>query len=292
MRERQIKLEPRAVREPCIYETFAPYFRTEVEGGQQLDITVHGLEDAERVIINCLPWSEYTLRPDANARYNIMAKYADALVLSVDNPGVGLHNSRLTRYQRRMLREGSLEPFAAMQHEALRKVAEKTGINLARASIVGYSLGTVMAANLAPLLDPRHVTLIEPVGDATVKPYSELTHSFLHDATRDAQYKEENPRWFKELQTNLPPQKLPLYDYLHMMAHGGNFTSYEKLENIDTMLVRGCESTVATEQHVAQLSERIHDSDVLTLVGENHSMLNSIGRIAALFAKLRECNRI
>jgi len=148
MQKRSKYLQPAAVFQPMASDAYRPSYSYITHSGLQLDTTVHGAESPERVIINCLPWSEYSQRPDAAARYATMAsaisKGAPCVVVSVDNPGVGAHGTTLNSQQRKMLRAGQLEPFAEMQYEALAATAEKAGLQLAGAALMGYSLGTVI----------------------------------------------------------------------------------------------------------------------------------------------------
>ena len=284
----RISLYPQSVFQPAPSEQF----RETVEGGQKLDVTVHGNLDSDRVIVNCLPWSEYTLRPDANARYGIMARAADAVVVSVDNPGVGAHGSRLSRRLRADLRDGNGDQFAMMQHEALQHVAERVGLYIANSALYGYSQGTIMAMKLAPLLKPKSLILSEPVGVDPIAP-KDLVRAFLADGKRDTQYKAENPRWFQDItRLQFPPQPATLLASVQMMSRGGYFASGLDVQGIKKTIVYGAESTVCTTENVDNLSRQLKGAEIIELENENHSILNSVGRMAVLFEELRRSHRL
>ena len=263
-----------------------------VEGGQQLGVTVSGDIESERVLINCLPWSEYTARPDARERYSVMARAAGALVMSVDIPGVGQGNAPLDKKQRQELHDGNVESIVAMQHEALKFTAEREGIYLGNVALFGYSQGTISAAHLEPLLQPSSLILAEPVG-ITPKNTASFVGSFLHDAKTDAQYKRENPAWFREHLTFELPQNIPsLYAYIQMMARGEHFMALHERPGRKDTIVHGSQSTVSTDDDIARLTQQLPRAEVVQLLGENHSFLNSVGRVAMLLSWLRKQQKL
>lgn len=254
-----------------------------------LDVTVHGPKTAERVLVNSLPWSEYVRRPDANDRFGQIAKAADSLVVSVDNPGVGAHGGTLTKEQREMLHEGNIAPIAEIQYEALQLVADKLHFDLAHAAMMGLSLGTIMTHHLARHIEPRKMVLIEPVGVTKTSPVR-LASSFGYDGRRMSRYKSENPLWFQELPSQMAPQKRAHYDYFKAITNGGYFDDIN--QGIDTTLVRGTDSTVVSQKDVDTLASRLKNGEVWSLEGENHSMVDSVGRVAMLIQELKSHGRL
>lgn len=292
MKQRHLHLEPVRVETPNQSGVINDAYNENVNG-TLLDVTVHGHEDAKDVIINNLPWSEYVRRPDANARFGAIAQAAGALVLSIDNPGLGAHGGTLTKEQRQMLHEGNIGPISDMQYEALQRVVEKVShkvkIDLAHAAMMGVSLGTIMTNSLARHIEPRKMVLIEPVGVTETSPFR-LATSFFSDGRRMGRYKSENPAWFQELPSGMAPQKRALYDQFRMITNGGYYGDVDP--SIDTTLVRGSDSTVVSQQDIDALSTRFSNGEAWTLEGENHSMVDSVGRVAMLVQKLKSHDRL
>lgn len=288
MKKTQLVLEPISVHRPAQ----SIRHRVTVEGGQQLGVTIHGDVESERVLINCLPWSEYTARPDAHDRYGVMARAAGALIMSIDMPGVGKESEHLTKKQRQELHDGNVESIVAMQHEALKFTAEREGIYLGNVALFGYSQGTISAAHLEPLLQPASLILAEPVG-ITPKNTGMFVRSFLHDARADAQYKRENPAWFREHLAFELPQNIPcLYAYIQMMARGEHFMALHERPGRKDTIVHGSQSTVSTDADIARLTQQLPRAEIVQLLGENHSFLNSVGRIAMLLSWLRKQQKL
>lgn len=292
MRRRQLLLAPATINDtPFDVPTLC--YRQPVTGGHMLDITVHGPDDTNApLLINCLPWSEYVMRQDATARYATMAHLLGMRVMSLDNPGVGAHQSTLSKAELGLLRNGSLEPFVDMQHEAVRRVAEKAKIDLANVALFGDSLGTIVAWQLAEHLQPRSLVLCEPVGITPVHP-ARLVADFAHDAlASDRRYKHENPGWYQALSAKLPPQKVPLLAGIPMMARGGYFAPLQIPQTTKITAIRGSKSWVSKEQPLNGLMSSLPDGEIWTLEGENHAMINSLGRHTALLLELQSAGRL
>lgn len=286
-----IELSPREVAEPtCPGEIYS----VPLACGQQLGVSVYNRGTDNRTVINFMPWTEHVGRPDATKRHQVMAETLGATLATVDNPGVGPLSTYLRREERAMLRHGELMDLMGEQYLALMRSRIDT---LGKISLVGYSLGTVMATAFAEGMPEAatvdNIVLIEPVG---VKPRGvvPLSLDFLQDGMRDRAYREENPDWFKQLPQTAPPQRAALADYVMMMSRGDAFTRLPdtkvgQMANIT--VVSNENSRVATPNGTAQLADYL-GADHLVLEGENHSMLNSLGRVAALFDLLRAEERL
>lgn len=88
----------------------------------------------------------------------------------------------------------------------------------------------------------------------------------------------------------MAPQKRALYDYLVAIAKGGYYDSVDP--DIETTLVRSCDSTVVSRQDIDILIHQLNKGEVWALEGENHAMMDSLGRMAMLIQKLKLYDRI
>ena len=286
-----IELTPYKVSEPGPSSFMAS--SEEVGPGFVLGASAYNIADDNRTVLQFMPWSEHISRPDAVRRHQVMAETLDATYVTVDNPGVGFLSTNLSRDQRADLRHGQLESLATSQYEA----ARRTGIDMGKISLVGYSLGGVMASAMANVLpqdtEIDKIVLIEPAG-VNKSSIASLGANFMLDGLRDRQYRAENPAWFSQLPQTAPPQRAVLYDYIRLMNRG---KAYDNLADISNN--RGAQMTIVTGEKsriippvVAEQLADYLNADWLMLKGENHSMLNSLGRVAALFDLLHSEDRL
>ena len=135
-----------------------------LEDGPNLSVSV--VEGGDNVLLQTIAWSEYSRRPDAQARYELMAQKLGVTLVTIDSPGVsGIDKVNLTAKQRRLLSRGDSHEISSMQWKALRHV----DINLGKVGVLGYSLGAPLAASLASKAPKgtqvETIDLLEPVGN-------------------------------------------------------------------------------------------------------------------------------
>ncbi len=286
-----IELSPRKVVEPT---STGEIDSVPLVYGQRLGMSVYNRDVNNRTVINFMPWTEHVSRPDATKRHQVMAEALGATLATVDNPGVGPLSTYLRSEERAKLRRGELMDLMGRQYLALGRRRIDT---LGSISLVGYSLGAVMATAFAEGVPEAatvdNIVLIEPVG---IQPRGvlPLSKSFLQDGMRDRAYREENPDWFKRLPQTAPPQHAVLADYVLMMSRGNAFTHLRDSEvgqRANITVISGEDSQVAKPNETAELAKYL-GADHLVMKGENHSMLNSLGRVAALFDLLRAEERL
>ncbi len=111
-----------------------------------------------------LPWSEYVSRPDATDRYRSLATALSARVVALGNIGMGPGASSLPSAMRRDIERGN---FGSHERAHLTALQQRE-ISLGAVSIIGYSLGTSLAARFAREMDGKgtidSLVLGEPVG--------------------------------------------------------------------------------------------------------------------------------
>ncbi len=158
-------------------------------------------------------------------------------------------------------------------------------------------MGADMASNLAWAMPEastvENIVLIEPAS-ATKRSQSSLAIAFALDALRDPAYRAENPEWFKQYPQTSPPQKAALAHYVGMMARGGAYDALAESKvghEAKITVVTGEKSRIISPQQGAALAEHLGAEHWL-LKGENHSMLNSLGRMADLMGQLHEEGRL
>lgn len=271
------------------------YERVDLPEGQRLGVSVYNEGDDKDTIVQFLAWSGYASRPDEIQRGKVMAAALDATLVTVDNPGVGLDNSFLSRPQLNNLRNGAIEELSAMQVAAL----ERVKANLADISLFGYSLGTVMAsaamAHLPSETRVKKLALIEPVAiEKTSVP--ELSLAFMLDGLKDGGYKVENPDWYRQHKEVFPTKQIAaLYRYVQFMANNKGFVGLDSdgviAHGADTTVVSAENSRVTSLDNAKRLASRL-SAEHWVMQGENHSMLNGLGRITLLLEMLREHDRL
>lgn len=133
-------------------------------------------------IVFFLPWSEYVTRPDATDRYRLLASALSSRVVALNNLGMGPGSSGLPSAMRRDIEHGNFGSHERVHLEALHRLA----IPLANVSLMGYSLGTGLAARFARELDGYgtvdSLTIGEPVG-ITQQHTLPLMAKFAHEMT-------------------------------------------------------------------------------------------------------------
>lgn len=266
-----------------------------LEGNQRLGVSIYNEADDKDIVVQFLAWSGYGTRPDEVQRGKAMAKALDATLATVDTPGVGLTNSNLNFRQLGDLYSGRIDELSEMQVAAL----QGAHVDLGKVSIFGYSLGTVLSAAAIPHL-PSETTveklaLIEPVAIAKTH-WLRLGTDFLLDGMKDKEYKAANPDWYRKYKEVFPSKQTgALIQYMNFMARNEGFKSLDD----EGIIARGADTTIvsaegsrllsslAAEQLAVQL-----DAEHWVMKGENHAVLNNLGRITMLLKLLRERNRL
>lgn len=267
----------------------------EFDDGQRLDVSVYNEENQQDTIVQFLAWSGYANREDEVQRGKVMAGALDATLITVDNPGMGPNNSRLNHVQGSGLRRGEIETLSTMQMAAL----EQAEVNLADVSLFGYSMGAVMAsAAVTHLPRETHVkklALLEPVAVETSS-VPALSRDFVLDGLRDGEYKAENPDWYRRYKGAFPVRQMgALYRYVQFMADNEGYAildhNQDRLDGTDITVVSAEDSRVTSLDSTRALADRLL-AEHWVMKGENHSMLNSLGRISLLLEMLRRCDRL
>jgi pimeloyl-ACP methyl ester carboxylesterase len=168
------------------------------------------------------PWSEYVGHPDANGRYRLLAASLGARVVILDNLGMGPNSSRLPDSMRRDVERGDFGGNIAVQTEALRQLDIATD----KVALMGYSLGTAMAASFArSLADKGTVESIvfgEPVGTRrqhTTKLIGKFAQEIALWARDYSERRKLHPKWMGVPTTNLTSVRLFFTEIPQYMAN-------------------------------------------------------------------------
>lgn len=178
----------------------------------------------DTTVLFFLPWSEYVSRPDATDRYRSLATALSARVVALGNVGMGPGSSPLPSAMRRDIERGNFGSHERAHLTALQQLA----IPLGNVSVIGYSLGTSLAARFARELDGRgsidSLVLGEPVGMVR-QPTIPLMGKFAHEIAlwaRDRRMVQRiHPTWMA------PPTAYGA-TLGHFALHGRDYLAYPR----------------------------------------------------------------
>ena len=290
-----IDLGPHLSREVSVPYVSERHESIRLERNQRLGVSIYNEADDKDTVVQFLAWSGYGTRPDEIQRGKAMAQALDATLVTVDTPGVGPTNSNLNFRQLGDLYDGHLGELSEMQVVAL----QGAHVDLGRLSIFGYSLGTVLSAAAVPHLPTdisvEKLALIEPVAIAQTH-WLKLSTDFLLDGMKDKEYKSANPEWYRKHKEVFPTKQTgALVQYMNFMARNEAFGPLEHNGTVargaDTTVVSAEDSRLLSFSNAEQLATRL-GAEHWVLKGENHAVLNDLGRITRLLELLRKYDRL
>ncbi len=245
-----------------------------------------------------LPWSEFVARPDASARFGVMANVLKTGFIAIDTPGIG--SGELDRDDRRTIKSGDFKPIALRQWQSL---GNRVKGNL---DLIGYSEGALGAAALAATAPEtvtiESMTLLEGVGYERRNALGFMA-SFGIDAMKWNAYKQANPEWFRELQSGAPNKMFQEpanhWAYVRGMTRDSvfdNLANARERESIsaDTEIViaHGSESRTSPYEANSKLAERLRTELNQRAVrhvifsGESHGMIDNLPKVSAALKAL------
>lgn len=290
-----IDLAPNSSREVSVPYVSERHESVRLEKNQRLGVSIYNEADDKDTVVQFLAWSGYGTRPDEIQRGKAMAKALDATLVTVDTPGVGMTNSNLSFRQLGDLYSGRIDELSEMQVAAL----QGAHVDLGRLSIFGYSLGTVLSAAAIPHLPSEtmieKLALIEPVSIAKT-PWLKLGTDFLLEGSKDKDYKAANPEWYRKHKEVFPSKQIgALIQYMNFMARNEGFGNLDDggiiARGADTTVVSAEDSRLLSTLAAEQLAARLN-AEHWVMKGENHAVLNDLGRITGLLELLRQFGRL
>ena len=246
-----------------------------------------------------LPWSEFVARPDARARFGVMAKVLGTSLIAVDTPGIG--SGELDRDDRKEIKNGDFKPLALRQWHSL---GNRVSGNV---DLLGYSEGalgaTALAATAPEYVNVESMTLLEGVGYRKTN-LARFMASFGIDGMKWNAYKQANPKWFRELVEDAPnkiaDEPANHWAYVHGMTRGTAFNNIAEAREHETIskdteiiVAHGGDSRTSSFEANAHLVERLRTELSQAAVrhvvfnGESHGMIDSLPSIAAALKALQ-----
>ncbi|MGB4762566.1 MAG: hypothetical protein WBP12_04405 [Candidatus Saccharimonas sp.] len=174
--------------------------RVPIESNVSIEVAMADARQSpdDSTVLFFLPWSEYVSRPDATDRYRSLAVAFSARVIALGNVGMGPGASPLPATLRQDIERGNFGGHERMHLEALQRLS----IPLGNVSLIGYSLGTGLAARFARELEGYgtvdSLILGEPVGltrQATLPLMGKFVHEILFWGRDRTMVRRIHPDW-------------------------------------------------------------------------------------------------
>jgi len=221
-------------------------------------------------------------------RLEVLAEEWDARVTVVDTPGYGRGAPRLSRSGRTGLLRGD---FTEVARRMVNAAAEfEPALRRLPATIVGYSLGTSIAAAAAAdpgLVRVRHMVAVEPVAMRVCNPVRLLSMARSEDAYV-ADYRMRNPDSENCHQSDGSAARTDLALLGYALSRGGltrDLLRSRPVQRFGLQIVHGADSLLSPKSKVAQLvsSCRRAGFDVRDVTVEGrHALWQSYSDVASI----------
>ncbi len=252
-----------------------------------------------------LPWSEYVTRQDAADRQSMLAHAMCSRVVAVGNAGVGPNAGMFPASMKEDIKNGNFQSLAQAQIETLRKSDHDIRLHDG-VSIMGYSLGTTIAARFVRELDDsaaiNSLTFLEPVG-MTPQSSASLVSKFAKETMAwgsvYSETKQIHPEWMARPGLSAEPLKymcknLFYFSYIQGLSKAPMLVDLEVAREANALrpstpirIVNGSKSVISTSKENDGLANSLQgygfqDVEHDIYIGESHGVIDVPRKLASI----------
>lgn len=258
---------------------------------------------SRRTILAFQPWSDYSGREFMQRRLDAVAEATNAIVVSVDNLGVGTNTSSMPRDIKQQVRSGDFSELCELTWDAVLQ-NPLVDVHDTDELILGYhSLGATIAAEMTAYapedVEINRLMLLESVTLREQSFGSLMLKYGRKGADQIGQYMGENPDWMPqptpvgEFMQGLVRQAAGHYTYPRGMARRPLFEALEEAREREVLtrdslihLSNGSRSELSPTSDNDAVAEKVRKKLGLAvcrtiLYGETHPINDSIPRAVA-----------